>query len=101
MATKATIVNGEERPSPSRRQEPGMASKWAGGISGAWNDFARFLGDVRGEMRKVVTPSRKEVQATTTVVIIAVFIFGVYFFVVDGIFAFGMNRLLQKLGGLQ
>jgi preprotein translocase subunit SecE len=52
-------------------------------------------------MRKVVTPSRKEVQATTTVVIVAVFIFGVYFFLVDGIFSFGMNRLLQKLGGIQ
>jgi preprotein translocase subunit SecE len=52
-------------------------------------------------MRKVVVPSRKEVQTTTTVVIIAVFLFGLYFFLVDGIFSFGMNRLLQKLGGLQ
>jgi preprotein translocase SecE subunit len=31
--------------------------------------------DVRNEMRKVVTPSRKEVQATTTVVLVTVFIF--------------------------
>jgi preprotein translocase subunit SecE len=101
MATKAAIVNGEERPSLSRRQGPGMASKWTDSVLGVWTDFTRFLTDVRAEMRKVVTPSRKEVQATTTVVIVAVFIFGVYFFVVDGIFSFGMNRLLQKLGGLQ
>ena len=51
-------------------------------------------------MRKVVTPSRKEVEATTTVVIIAVFIFGVFFFVVDSIFQYGLHALLSKLGGL-
>jgi preprotein translocase subunit SecE len=42
-----------------------------------------FYGDVRNEMRKVTTPTRKEVQATTVVVIICVFIFGLYFAVVD------------------
>ena len=42
-----------------------------------------FYGDVRNEMRKVTTPTRKEVQATTVVVIICVFIFALYFAVVD------------------
>ena len=54
-----------------------------GGVVGQWNEFTGFLSDVRAEMRKVVTPSRKEVESTTTVVIIAVFIFGLFFFVVD------------------
>jgi preprotein translocase subunit SecE len=66
-----------------------------------WKDFSHFLSDVRGEMRKVVTPTRKEVETTTTVVIIAVFLFGLYFFAVDAIFNFGLNSLLGKLGGLQ
>ncbi|HEX6881513.1 MAG TPA: preprotein translocase subunit SecE [Terriglobales bacterium] len=44
-----------------------------------------FYNDVRTEMKKVTTPSMKEVQSTTAVVIITVFIFGVYFFVVDGV----------------
>jgi preprotein translocase subunit SecE len=44
-----------------------------------------FYGDVRNEMRKVTTPARKEVEATTMVVIVTVFIFGVYFWVVDGV----------------
>jgi preprotein translocase subunit SecE len=35
------------------------------------------------------------------VVIVAVFIFGVYFFVVDWIFNIGVHSLLAKLGGLQ
>ena len=68
-------------------------------VSGHYENARGFLTDVRAEMRKVVTPSRKEVQATTTVVIIAVFIFGVYFFVVDAIFDFGLHQLLGKLGG--
>lgn len=44
-----------------------------------------FYGDVRNEMRKVSTPTKKEVQATTIVVIVAVFIFGLYFWVVDSV----------------
>jgi preprotein translocase subunit SecE len=74
-------------------------SKMTDNAVGLWSEFSQFLTDVRGEMRKVVTPSRKEVQATTTVVIIAVFIFGVYFFVVDAIFDMGLHQLLGKLGG--
>ncbi len=42
-----------------------------------------FYSDVRMEMKKVTAPSRKEVQATTVVVIITVFLFGAYFWVVD------------------
>ncbi len=44
-----------------------------------------FYSEVRTEMSKVTTPNRKEVQGTTTVVIITVFIFGLYFWVVDKI----------------
>ncbi len=42
-----------------------------------------FLTDVRSEMRKVITPTREEVQATTTIVIVTVFIFAAYFWIVD------------------
>ncbi|HEY3930578.1 MAG TPA: preprotein translocase subunit SecE [Candidatus Koribacter sp.] len=42
-----------------------------------------FYNDVRSEMKKVSVPSRKEVQSTTVVVVITVFIFGLYFWVVD------------------
>ena len=38
-----------------------------------------FYGDVRPEMKKVTSPSRKEVQGTTTVVIITVFLFAFFF----------------------
>ena len=89
MAWKATMANGDDR----------SDKKLIGGVFGQWGEFTGFLSDVRAEMRKVVTPSWKEVQATTTVVIIAVFIFGLYFFVADSIFSSGMNWLLHKMGG--
>jgi preprotein translocase subunit SecE len=76
-------------------------SNFFAGITGAWANMTGFLNDVRSEMRKVVTPSRKEVQVTTTVVIIAVFIFGVFFFVTDNVFKVAVNMLLNKLGGLK
>jgi preprotein translocase subunit SecE len=59
------------------------------------------LSDVRAEMRKVVAPTRKEVQATTSVVIITVFLFGLFFFVVDFIFNRALHELLTKAGGAQ
>ncbi len=54
-----------------------------------------FLSDVRNEMRKVTFPSRKEVQATTLVVIITVILFGVYFFVIDQAIGNGINWVLH------
>ena len=54
-----------------------------------------FYNDVRTEMRKVTTPSRKEVQATTTVVIVAVFLFGVYFWVIDNVIGRGVDYLFR------
>ena len=99
MASKAAMANQEDR--PSKRQEPNAIQEFGGNAMGTWTNFTRFLSDVRAEMRKVVVPSQKEVKATTGVVIVAVFIFGLFFFVVDWIFNVGMHELLLKLGGLQ
>src|SRR5208337_918925 len=99
MATKTAIVNAEDR--PTKRKEPGAMSEFGGNAMSTWTNFTHFLSDVRAEMRKVVVPSQKEVKVTTSVVIIAVFIFGLFFFVVDYIFNIGIHELLVKLGGLQ
>jgi preprotein translocase subunit SecE len=56
-----------------------------------------FYGDVRTEMKKVTSPSRKEVQATTTVVIITVFLFAFYFWVVDLVIQNSLERALHYL----
>ena len=54
-----------------------------------------FYSDIRTEMKKVTTPSRKEVQATTVVVIITVFLFGAYFAVIDKVIGTGVDSLLR------
>jgi preprotein translocase subunit SecE len=54
-----------------------------------------FYNDVRTEMRKVTAPTWKEVQATTTVVIITVFIFAVYFAVIDYFIQQGVSWLFH------
>jgi len=56
-----------------------------------------FYNDVRTEMKKVTTPSFKDVQATTWVVIITVFLFGVYFWIVDNTIGSGINYLFKYL----
>jgi preprotein translocase subunit SecE len=89
MATKTALASNKSEPNALDRAK------------GSWQEFTHFLTDVRGEMRKVVTPSRKEVEATTTVVLIAVFLFGLFFFVVDKIFDFGLLELMHRLGGIQ
>ena len=65
--------------------------------SGGWLSNARsFFTEVRNEMRRVTWPSRREVYATTVVVILVSAFFGLYLWgldlaidkVVRGIFAF-------------
>jgi len=64
----------------------------------AWPQRAKnFYNDVRTEMRKVTTPSRKQVQGTTTVVIITVFLFGLYFFLIDRVLNVSLDHLLKWL----
>jgi preprotein translocase subunit SecE len=56
-----------------------------------------FYSDVRTEMKKVTTPSLKEVQGTTTVVIITVFLFALFFWVVDLAIQNSLERALHCL----
>jgi preprotein translocase subunit SecE len=58
--------------------------------------LSSFLKDVRAEMRKVVTPARAEVRATTTIVIITVFLFAAYFALVDFVIGQGVTQLIQR-----
>ena len=64
----------------------------------AWPERTRnFYHDVRTEMKKVTSPSFKEVRATTAVVIVTVFLFGVYFWAVDNTIGTGINYLFKYM----
>ena len=56
-----------------------------------------FYNDVRTEMKKVTAPSFKDVRATTIVVVITVFLFGVYFWIVDNTIGSAINYLFKYL----
>ena len=69
------------------------------GISGqikSWPQRIKsFYNDVRTEMKKVTSPSRKEVQATTGVVIVTVFLFGLFFWIVDTVIGKGIDQFFR------
>ena len=72
----------------------------AGGSFGdqikSWPDRIKaFYNDVRAEMRKVTAPSFKEVRATTTVVVITVALFALYFFVIDYLIQHGVTAVFN------
>jgi len=54
----------------------------------------QFLKEVRIELRKVSWPTRKDTVQSTWVVLTVVFIFGIYFFFIDGILSFLMAQFL-------
>ena len=60
-------------------------------VGGRLERFRTFLSEVRNELKRVTWPSRKEVYATTIVVILTSAFFGVYLFVLD----YGINSLVQ------
>ncbi len=66
----------------------------------SWPERSRnFLQDVRTEMKKVTSPSMKEVRATTAVVIITVFLFALYFFLIDHAIGWGIDRMFSAAKG--
>ncbi len=56
-----------------------------------------YFGDIRSEMKRVTWPSREQVQSTTLVVILSVFIFAVYFKVVDFVIEGTVNKAYSAL----
>ena len=60
-----------------------------------WKRFKIFLYEVLVETKKVTWPSKQEVINTTTVVVIASFIFGVYLYICDLVFLLLRNQLFS------
>ncbi len=61
------------------------------GVKGWWGNSRSFLTEVRSEMRRVTWPSRREVYATTLVVILTSAFFGLYLWGLD----LALDRLVR------
>ena len=64
-------------------QEESLSGRARESVTGWWGRSRRFLTEVRNETGRVTWPSRKEVYATTVVVILTSIFFGVYLYGID------------------
>ncbi len=64
-------------------QEESLSGRARDSVTGWWGQSRRFLTEVRNETGRVTWPSRKEVYATTIVVILTSIFFGVYLYGID------------------
>ena len=67
-------------------------------VTGWWGRSRRFLTEVKNEMSRVTWPSRREVYATTLVVILTSMFFGVYLYGIDLILDALYRWLLTTVG---
>jgi preprotein translocase subunit SecE len=67
-------------------------------VTGWWGRSRRFLAEVRNEMARVTWPSRKEVYATTFVVIVTSIFFGVYLYGIDILLDRAMAWVFRTFG---
>ena len=56
-----------------------------------------FLKETRQELRKVHTPTRAQVQSTTIVVVVTVFLFAAYFELVDLVIGNSLDKMFLRL----
>ena len=75
-----------------------FAGRARDGVTGWWGRSRRFLSEVRNEMGRVTWPSKKEVYATTFVVILFSVAMGFYLWVVDLLLAKGLGWVYHLFG---
>jgi len=63
-----------------------------------WRNGRTFLTEVRNELKRVTWPSRKEVYATTFVVILVSVFFAVYLSGVDMVLNFVVHWIFRQAG---
>jgi preprotein translocase subunit SecE len=68
-------------------QDESIGGRARESVTGWWGRSRRFLAEVRNETSRVTWPSRKEVYATTVVVILTSIFFGVYLYGIDVLFS--------------
>ena len=65
-----------------------------------WNNARTFLIEVRNEMRRVTWPSRREVYATTLVVILVSAFFGLYVSLLDVVLQRVVTGIFKAFGAV-
>ena len=69
-------------------------------VGGWWSNSGTFLTEVRNEMRRVTWPSKREVYATTIVVILVSAFFGIYVWGIDLALNWVVNAIFRVFGAV-
>ena len=59
------------------------------------NSIFRFFKEVKSEMKKVVWPTKKQIVNNTLIVFAAVAVIGVFIWVLDLLFQFGLFQFIK------
>jgi preprotein translocase subunit SecE len=78
--------------------KPASVGVSEGGPKAWWGNSRTFLAEVRNETRRVTWPSRREVYATTVVVILTSTFFGLYLWGLDVAFDRLVNWVFRRFG---
>ena len=82
----------------AERDDESIGGRARESVTGWWGRSRRFLAEVRNEMARVTWPSRREVYATTLVVILTSIFFGVYLYGIDLILSKAIGWIYQTFG---
>jgi preprotein translocase subunit SecE len=88
------MENVKDAPVKAREQSGGLLGKPAGW----WENSRSFISEVRAELKRVTWPSRREVYATTVVVILTSILFGVYLWGLDLILGAAVEWIFRLTG---
>ena len=61
----------------------------------AWGRICRYFRELRSELKKVVWSTPKQVLKNTLIVLISVLVVGVFIWVFDFVFRFGIDALIK------
>ena len=86
------------KPAKNEDQDESLGGRARDSVTGWWGRARRFLTEVKNETARVTWPSRKEVYATTVVVILTSILFGLYLWGVDLILTRTIEWIYRTLG---
>jgi preprotein translocase subunit SecE len=91
----AEMKKADKGESGSESRKPEWLTEGLGWAPRKLGQLKSFFGEVKSELKKVTWPSKKEVYATTVVVIVTTLFFGFYLFGLD----FALTWLFQQTVG--
>ena len=74
------------------------ANKKQNWFSRTWARLKKYLRDVKGELKKIVWPTKKQMVNNTLVVILCVFVVGVFIWLFDAVAGNGIRALIGLFG---